>query len=900
MSDESDPDNDRTSIEILAPTEIGRVPVVGVGASAGGLEALKQLLEAMPTNTGMAFVLLSHLAPEHASAMAPILQRATRMPVVEATDGESVEPDHVYVIPPGQLLSIADGVLELAPRNANAHQVVDHFLESLADDLRDRAIGVVLSGTARDGTQGLESIKAVGGVTFAQDASAQYDGMPRSAIDSGCVDYVLPPDAIASEIAMLALRRDTPANADAIDPSLDDAAHLPEILELLLRTTGIDFTGYKSSTLLRRVRRRMILRQSDGIAQYVDSLRQQAAEVAALCDDILIGVTSFFRNPPAFSALAEQVFPTLLQGHSQHDPVRIWAVGCSTGQEAYSLAIELTEAAERAGSPFRIQLFATDLNERAVETARRGVYPKDITEHVSPERLQRFFVETADGYRISKSIRDACVFSRHNLLVDPPFSRIDLVSCRNLLIYLEPSLQRRVIPILHYALRPDGYLWLGGAEALGAYRALFDTLDSKHKIYTKRGGNGRHVARAARRSQQPSAAMLPIATHIPDARASLLREGDRLLLNRFAPPAVVISSDLEILQFRGDTGLYLTPAPGQASLSLLKMLREDLLVSVHAAIISAGRSQTTVRTDSLRVKTHAGSTRVAIEVVPISDGAGGFLVLFEGDAASPDANRTIEHERTEPLADRERADLIRELTATREYLQRVIEQQEAANEELQSASEEVQSANEELQSTNEELETSKEEIQSSNEELSIYNDELHSRNADLLRLNADLNNVLDSVHMPMVILGHDLEVRRFTPSASRLFALSGPLSEARLDARAVHFDMPDLSSRLLQVMDSGAPYEREVRDDAGTLVLAAIASVRHRGSDRRRNRDPRRRRSDQTRTGVSGEHRRNHARAAAGARRRSAHSHGQCGVPHRVPDHARSNRRTSAVRAGRW
>ena len=288
-----------------------------------------------------------------------------------------------------------------------------------------------------------------------------------------------------------------------LDPSLDDAAHLPEILELLLRTTGIDFTGYKSSTLLRRVRRRMILRQSDGIAQYVDSLRQQAAEVAALCDDILIGVTSFFRNPPAFSALAEQVFPTLLQGRSQHDPVRIWVVGCSTGQEAYSLAIELTEAAERAGSPVRIQLFATDLNERAVETARRGVYPKDITEHVSPERLQRFFVESADGYRISKSIRDACVFSRHNLLVDPPFSRIDLVSCRNLLIYLEPSLQRRVIPILHYALRPDGYLWLGGAEALGAYRALFDTLDSKHKIYTKRGGNGRHVARAARRSQQP-------------------------------------------------------------------------------------------------------------------------------------------------------------------------------------------------------------------------------------------------------------------------------------------------------------------------------------------------------------------------------------------------------------
>ncbi len=470
--------------------EIGRVPVVGIGASAGGLDAIRQLLNALPADTGMAFVVVSHLAPEHASALSTILQRATAMPVEEATHGATVEANRVYVIPPARLLSVSDGVLELTPRDSPRHvRVVDHFLESLANDLHEYAIGVVLSGTATDGTLGLESIKAMGGTTFAQDSTAQHDGMPRSAIESGCVDFVLPPEKIAHAIASLSSKRvvaDTPDGAAPV--SLDDLALLHEILGLVLRMQGIDFGGYKTSTMLRRIRRRMMLRQIDTLTDYVALLNEQPAEVTALHDDFLIGVTSFFRNPAAFTAIAEQVVPALLDGRTLRDPIRVWTVGCSTGQEAYSLAIVLTEIAERHNTTARIQLFATDLNENSIEQARRGVYSKDIAQDVSPERLQRFFVETEDGYRIGKTIREACVFSRHNLLTDPPFSRIDLLSCRNLLIYLEPTLQRRVIPILHYSLRPNGYLWLGTAETLGSYRSLFDALDSKHKIYTKRGG----------------------------------------------------------------------------------------------------------------------------------------------------------------------------------------------------------------------------------------------------------------------------------------------------------------------------------------------------------------------------------------------------------------------------
>ena len=470
------------------PGDGASFPIVGVGASAGGLEAFTQLLKALPADTGMAFVLVQHLAPTHASALAEILSRATTMPVMEVQDEPTVEPNHVYVIPPDRSMIIVRGALQLLPREGRGlHRPVDQFFRALAEDQRHQAIGVVLSGTATDGTLGLEAIKAEGGITFAQDATAQHEGMPHSAIASGCVDFVLPPDEIAREIVRIGQHPYAVPEAEARET--DDEPNLAQVVQLLHHATGVDFTHYKFNTLYRRITRRMVLQKMDGLTEYVQFLRQTPAEVDALYQDILISVTSFFRDPEAFEALKSKVFPRLLKDRSRHDPVRLWMLGCSTGEEAYSLAMAFTEAAEAAGSSVPLQLFATDLNAAGIEKARAGVYPKDIAQDVSPERLRRFFTEVDGQYRISKAIRDACVFSRHNVLADPPFSRIDLISCRNLLIYLEPVLQQKIVPTLHYALKPAGCLWLGGSETIGGYRNLFEAEDAKHKIYAKKPGS---------------------------------------------------------------------------------------------------------------------------------------------------------------------------------------------------------------------------------------------------------------------------------------------------------------------------------------------------------------------------------------------------------------------------
>ena len=795
-------------------------PIVGVGASAGGLEAFTQLLKALPADTGMAFVLVQHLAPTHASALAEILSRATTMTVREVHDQSTVEPNHVYVIPPGRNMVIARGALQLLPRaGAGIHRPVDQFFRALAEDRRHQAIGVVLSGTASDGTLGLEAIKAEGGITFAQDATAQCEGMPHSAIASGCVDFVLPPDAIAREIVRIG--QHPYAVPQTVARVMDEKPNLAEVVQVLHQATDVDFAHYKFNTLFRRVTRRMVFQKMDGLAEYVTYLRQTPAEVESLYQDILISVTSFFRDPTAFEALKSTVFPRLLKDRSRHDPVRFWTLGCSTGQEAYSLAMAFTEAAEAAGSSVPFQLFATDLNPAGIEKARAGIYSKDIAQDVSPERLRRFFTEVDGSYRIAKSIRDACVFSRHNVLADPPFSHIDMVSCRNLLIYLEPVLQQRIMPTLHYALKPAGCLWLGGSETIGSYRNLFDAEDAKHKIYIKKSvsnpENGHFVLHNGGAPRSP---FIPVTARPSDA-ADLPREADRVLLTKFAPPGVLVSADLEILQYRGDTGSYLAPAPGKASLSLLKMLREGLLVAVRAAVVRAGKEEATVREEGLRVKSNGGYHEVAIEVIPLKgQGAkeGGFLVLFEDGRHQvlrdlPATSHTVSDG---DAAHADNARLAQELAATREYLQSVIEQQEVANEELQSANEEVQSANEELQSTNEELETSKEEIQSSNEELATVNDELNNRLTELNRVNNDLVNLIGSVQMAIVMLGPDLRVRRFTPLAEKLLNLiptdvGRPLADIKLNLDSV----PDLEPLLAKVLDTNGAQEYDVRDKQG-------------------------------------------------------------------------------------
>ncbi len=823
---------------------VSPIPIVAIGASAGGLDAFTQLLRALPADTGLAFVLIQHLDPTHPSMLVDILSRATVMPIDEAGNHMRVEANHVYVIPPGVTMSMAEGMLQLSPRTEprGHHRPIDHFLRSLAEAQGHRSIGVILSGTATDGTLGLEAIKAEGGITFAQDDTAQHKSMPQSAVAAGCVDFVLPPSQIAQEIARISRH---PFVAPGGEERLPDEPAQERILELLRVGSGVDFTSYKRNTLYRRIIRRAVLHKLEGLTDYARFLQGNPGEVDALYRDVLISVTSFFRNPDAFEVLKTRVFPRLTKDHSRHDPVRIWSIGCSTGEEAYSLAIAFAEFTEAARLQIPLQVFATDLNAAAVEKARVGLYPRTIAQDVSAERLRRFFAETDGGYRISKSIRDTVVFARHNVLTDPPFSRIDLISCRNLLIYLEPSLQQRMVGVAQYALKPHGVLWLGSSENLGSYRDVFDVEDVKQKIYSKRAGPSRVTlntlpaqAATARGGSSDGQPWRELGATGADAQ----READRILLTRYVPASVLVSADLEILQFRGDTGLFLAPSPGKASLNLLKMLREGLLVGVRGALAKATREEAPVREEGLRVRSNGGYRPVDVHVIPIRKNGvvtgPYFLVLFEdvaamkarhgpevserGKARGADATPRIERE----TAERETSRLLQELAATREYLQSVIEQQEVANEELQSSNEEVQSANEELQSVNEELETSKEEIESSNEELATVNEELQNRNLQLSHSNNDFVNLLASAHLAIVMLGPDLRIRKFTPLAEKMFNLIAadvgrPITDIRLGV-----GVPNLTELMIEVIETVTVKELEVRDKEGRWHILRLRPYR--------------------------------------------------------------------------
>jgi two-component system CheB/CheR fusion protein len=784
-------------------------------------------LDALPPDTGLAVVFIQHLAPGRVSMLAEILSRATSMPVTEVKDEPLMEANHVYVVPPGQLMIVSAGALHLAEAQGMQHRGIDRFFASLAEDQGHRAIGVVLSGTATDGTLGLEAIKAAGGITFAQDASAQHEGMPRSANSSGCVDFVLSPAQIAMEIAALSAHLGAPSydRSEAL-PLADEFEH---VLEVLRQESGVDFSQYKSSTLHRRIRRRMALRRVPSLPEYGSYLKANAKEIEALYQDILIGVTSFFRDPEAFEALKEKVFPALFADRSRHDPIRVWVLGCATGEESYSLAIALKEYATAINSQAPLTVYATDLNNVAVEKSRAGLYPRTISLDVSRERLKRFFVEADGGYRIAKSIRDMCVFARHNMLTDPPFSRMDLISCRNVLIYIEPVLQKKLLSVLHYSLKPKGYLFLGPSESLGGQRDVFDVEDSKHKIFRKKSAPSRTDLvipplppgpRGGHRKEERWTDALG------EVRPELQRDAERVLVSRYVPPGVLVTHELEIVQFRGETGHVLAPAPGKASLNVLKMAREGLLIPLRAALQSAIKDNGVVRRDGVRVASTGGHFDINLTIVPVQTGNAHacYWVLFEptdpaAESRTKRSSRSARAKRVAPAEIREYEEqvsrLTQELSATREYLQSVIEQQEAANEELQSANEEVQSANEELQSINEELETSKEEIQSSNEELTTVNEELQNRNEELNRVNNDLNNLFGSVQMPIVMVWRDLRIRRFTPLAEKLFNLIAsdvgrPISDIKLKV-----EVEDLPAILTEVIESMSVREREVQDSAG-------------------------------------------------------------------------------------
>jgi two-component system, chemotaxis family, CheB/CheR fusion protein len=798
--------------------------VVGIGASAGGLEALEALFVALPPDTGMAFVVVSHLAPTHPSALPAILAQSTSMPVAEAVDDHRLEPDHVYVLPPGSDITSDRGHLHLQPRSDRLHRPIDLFFRSLAEYRRHRAIGIVLSGTATDGTLGVRAIKAAGGITFAQDDSARQPSMPHSAIADGHVDFVLAPQGIAEELVRISkLPRAIDGTFD--QPSADDSG-FSDILHAVRRETGIDFGQYKESTLRRRLLRRMVLRRIDTMAEYATVLRSNSDEARALHDDLLIGVTSFFRDPEAFDALARNAFPRLVAADRPQEPLRVWVLGCSTGEEAYSLAIALTEYMEVSGVQMPLQLFASDVNESGIRVARSGVYPGDIAQDVHAERLRRFFVAVDGHYRVIKSIRDACIFSRHNLLTDPPFSRIDLVSCRNLLMYLQPRLQDDVIRSLHYALAPSGVLWLGSADTVGVQQPLFEVYDAAHKIFGRRSGTSSHPARHIMSARVPPAES---PSGAPGGRVSdLLKDGDRLLLARFAPAAVLLSPHMEVLQYRGDVGRYISPASGKASHQLMQVLDRRLQVAVRAQIAQAEQEQRTVRADAVSILSPDGEARsIAIEVIPVGAPARAYLLLFEPEPAAAPPTRRPGRSRGRPARDQAAAlaRVTKELADTQAYLEAVIERQEAAREDLEIAHEQAQSANEELQSINEELETSKEEIQSANEELTTLNDELQHRNAELQHTNSDLSNLLTSTDMAVLFVGPDFAIRRFTSSAGRILGLR-PADVGR-DLRELRLPIDvGLEGLIAETIATATPHEQDLADREGRWRSVRIRPYR--------------------------------------------------------------------------
>lgn len=832
----------------------------------------------------MSFVLVQHLDPSRESALTDLLSRVTSLPVREVTKNLPVEPNHIYVIPPNSSLSIADSVLKLQPRQltGGAHRSIDFFFESLAHDQRERAIGVILSGTATDGTLGLEAIKAEGGITFAQDDTAQYPSMPRSAVAAGCVDFVLKPENIANELALIAKHpyvaghhpeTETLPEADRAFATAheDDETPLPSggygiprtgskqaraegkaahgktadngfkrILLLLRNHCGVDFSFYKSATIQRRVTRRMVLNRQNSLAEYAAFLKGHGKELDALYSDVLISVTSFFRNPEAFDILKRKVFPKLLQQRGD-DPCRVWVLGCSTGQEAYSIAMTFVETAEKAPRMRKLQVFATDLNDALLEKARHGLYAKSLAQDVSPERLRRFFVEEEGGYRINKALREMVVFARQNLMSDPPFSRMDLVSCRNLMIYLEPSLQKKLIPTFHYALKPDGFLFLGSSESVGNFTDLFEPADRKHKIYSKLTAPSQSFQLpirkdlAERRSpgqrQIPSPRPAERGQARPDDFRSELnsqREADRITVNKYAPPGVLVNEDLQVLQFRGPTGAYLEPPSGKASFDVLKMAREGLMLPLHAAIKRARKENKPARKENIRVGQNGDARLVNVEVIPLKSlKERSFLILFD-DAergsrvasvvATPRdqiSGKKAFHSASKREESRRLAAAERDLSETRDYLQSIQEQHEATTEELQASNEEIQSANEELQSVNEELETSKEELESANEELNTVNEEMATRNIELNRLNSDLFNLQTSTRLAIVLFGRDLIIRRFSPQAEKQFNLMAtdigrPIGEVRHN-----LDLTDLETLVGDVIASIRESEREVRDKEG-------------------------------------------------------------------------------------
>lgn len=699
-----------SSMDAGPTPKVAAFPIVGVGASAGGLAATTELLQALGATPGIAVVIVHHLAPNHPSKLAEILAKATPMPVAVASEGARIEVDHIYVIPHAADVTVAGGLLHLTPRDEQRglHLPVDRLFESLAEDQDSSAVGVVLSGTGFDGTAGVRAIHAAGGITFAQDITAQHPDMPRNAVATGCVGFVLAPGAMARELTRLGERLVTPPAQRERDLAI--------ITDLLHEASGTDFSCYKPATLLRRIERRSFLSHRASLPDYVELLRHSPAELQHLCEDVLLHVTDFFRDPAVFAALAQVVFPRLLERRPPDLPIRVWVPACSSGEEVYSLAIALDEAVRAAGADVTLKLFGTDMSASALEKARAARYPASIERDLSPERLQRYFARVDGGYQLGRAVRDICVFSRHDVIRDPPFSHIDLISCRNLMLDLDMPTQERVMPLFHYALREPGFLVLGRSEATQNL-AGFDAFDPQLRIFARSSVAPRMSLHFGARPHVGHAPA-PGSAAPAGGPSELQREVDRLLLGRFAPPGVVVTEDLAVVHFRGQTGAFIEPSPGAATLDLMHLAREELRLSLREAI-DAARLRGAPAT--VRCLVNGGRRAVTIEVLPLVSSVAPqrhFIVLFV--AEPPVSTPTPPQAGDAPQTD--------ELESTRRHLESALEQLEASHAELTAANEALVASKQELRRLEEELQTAREDLSTTNEELRTVNDELNARN----------------------------------------------------------------------------------------------------------------------------------------------------------------------------
>lgn len=805
---------------IAKPASAGPI-VVGIGASAGGLEALEALLGAMPAETGMAFVVVVDLDPTHESLMPELLARSTTLTVEAAHDRQPLETDHLYVIPPDRMLTVDQGLIrvrEVLDRR-DLRGAIDHFFRSLAEDQRDRAVAIVLSGTGTEGTLGARAIKAEGGLVMVQAPdTASQPGMPGCVIDTDLADLVLAPDempeALVAYVRSARRRRPTPAaHTKAVNG-------LSAILAVLRARTKYDFRGYKKGTLQRRIERRMGLQQVESMAKYADALRAHPAEADQLFKDLLIGVTSFFRDPPAFDELSSKVLAGLMKDRNPDVPIRIWVPGCSTGEEAYSIAILAAEHVARSQSECRVQVFATDVDEHALEIARTGTYPDSIALDVSPQRLQRFFTRQDHRYTIAKSIRRTVSFAVQNVISDPPFSKLDLVSCRNVLIYLEPEVQEKLLTVFHFALTPGGYLFLGSAEGVGPLDDLFAPVSKRRRIFRRLG--------PARRPPLEFATPLLAAD---DRRSAATPEptiasvADRQLLDYFAPAAVVVRHTGEIVRFYGPMDRYIRLPTGEATLDVLTLARDALKPTLRATLHEAVRHNRQCVHEALDVKRDKGRATLRVTVRPLRGArttGNLWLIIFEELPAVPGPVGKRGARKTPNLLRRLEA----ELRATKKEQQHLIEQLESGNEELKAANEEILSMNEELQSTNEELVTSKEELQSMNEELTTLNAQLQDKVQELTAVNDDLANLLVSTDIATVFVDTDFRIKRFTIAATQLLNLLPADLGRPINHLATNLVDVDLSRDARTVLSSLTPIEKEVVAKDGRQYLVRVSPYR--------------------------------------------------------------------------